>query len=94
MKIILKVLIWPVTLVLRLFCLLGTLLYTAAAYVVSPLLLFMLGCGIFCAVKGEWTQVAIFAVAEAILLLMIFGVAWMVANADELRNWLCRFLAT
>ena len=48
MRMILKVFVWPVILLLGVLCLLGTIAYKVAAYVISPFLLLGLGCCIYC----------------------------------------------
>lgn len=94
MKMILKILVWPVALLLRMFCILGVLLYNAAAYVISPLLLLSLGCCIYCAVQARWTELAIFAVTMLGLFLILFVMIWLVENAESLREWMGDFLAS
>lgn len=94
MKIILKVFVWPFALLLRMFCVLGTLVYKAAAYVISPFLLLGLGCCVYCAIQGRWTEFAIFAVTELGLFLVVFGMIWLVSNAEDLHKWLRDLLAS
>ena len=94
MKMILKILVWPVALLLRMFCVLGTLLYKAAAYVISPLLLLGLGCCIYCAVQACWVELAIFAVIVLGLFLILFVMIWLVTNAEDLHKWIRDFLTT
>lgn len=94
MKMILKILVWPVALLLRMFCVLGTLLYKAAAYVISPLLLLGLGCCIYCAVQARWTELAIFAVTVLGLFVILFLMIWLVTNAEDLHKWMRDFLTS
>lgn len=94
MNMILKIFVWLVALLLQMFCVLGTLLYKAAAYVISPLLLLGLGCCIYCAVQARWTELAIFAVTVLGLFLILFIMIWLVANAEDLHKWMRDFLVS
>lgn len=94
MQIILKIFVWPVALLLGMLCFLGTIVYKAAAYVVSPLLLLGLGCCIYCAVQARWTELAIFAVIELGILLALFVMIGLVIHAENLRDWMCSLLSS
>ena len=94
MKMILKFFVWPMALLLRMLCFLGTIAYKAAAYVISPLLLLGLGCCIYCAVQARWTELAIFAVTVLGLFVILFLMIWLVTNAEDLHKWMRDFLAS
>ena len=94
MQIILKIFVWPVALLLGMLCFLGTIVYKAAAYVVSPLLLLGLGCCIYCAVQARWTELSIFAVIELGILLALFVMIGLVIHAENLRDWMRSLLSS
>ena len=94
MRTILKLLVWPMALLLGMLYFLGTIAYEAAAYVISPLLLLGLGCCIYCAVQARWTELAIFAVTVLGLFLILFLMIWLVTNAEDLHKWMRDFLAS
>ena len=94
MRMILKAFVWPVILLLGVLCFLGTIAYKVAAYVISPLLLLGLGCCIYCAVQGRWTELAIFAVVELGILLALFVMVGLVIHAENLRDWMRGLLSS
>lgn len=94
MRMILKLLVWPMVLLLGMLCFLGTIAYKAAAYVISPLLLLGLGCCIYCAVQARWTELAIFAVTVLGLFVILFLMIWLVTNAEDLHKWMRDFLTS
>lgn len=94
MRIILKVFVWPVILLLGVLCLLGTIAYKVAAYVISPFLLLGLGCCIYCLVQARWMDLAIFAVVELGILLALFVMIGLVIHAENLRDWMRSLLSS
>lgn len=94
MNMILKIFVWLVALLLQMFCVLGTLLYKAAAYVISPFLLLGLGCCIYCLVQARWMDLAIFAVIELGILLALFVMIGLVIHAENLRDWMRSLLSS
>ncbi len=76
MKVVLKIMALPMIGILRFVNLVITILTHVSAYVLSPLILFVLGCGIYCIFQAKWMDVAILSVIEVLILAAMFGAAW------------------
>ena len=72
MKMILKVLALPVLLILKLMWVIVNLFSHLSSYVAAPLMLVILGCGIFCITQTKWTELAILAVMELTVFMALF----------------------
>ena len=67
-----KLLALPIILILMVAALLVKLVTNLSAYVMGPLMLFILGCGIYSAVQQMWTSVAILVVLEILCVAAMF----------------------
>ena len=67
-----KLLALPIILILMAAALLIKLVTNLSAYVMGPLMLFILGCGIYSAVQQMWTSVAILVVLEILCVAAMF----------------------
>ena len=67
-----KLLALPIILILMAAVLLIKLVTNLSAYVMGPLMLFILGCGIYSAVQQMWTSVAILVVLEILCVAAMF----------------------
>lgn len=67
-----KLLALPIILILMAAALLVKLVTNLSAYVMGPLMLFILGCGIYSAVQQMWTSVAILVVLEILCVVAMF----------------------
>lgn len=92
LRFLLKLLLLPIILVLKLFCLLVTAVTNLSAYVLGPLSLLILGCGIYCMVKTRWMDVALLAGMEAVIFGAVFAAGWITCMAEELCGHLSGFL--
>lgn len=92
LKMILKLAALPLILLLHIAMLLAKVAGYVGSYVLSPVMLFILGCGIYCLVKTRWTDVAILFGMEAIIGLLMFGGLWIYCNAMDLCESLTAFL--
>ena len=91
-KILAKAAVLPLILILKVLCVLAMLLTHVSTYVVSPLILFILGCGIYCVVKTRWTDAAILFVMETVVIGCLFGAMWVTDMAEDFSNSLIRFI--
>ena len=57
LKLVLKILLLPVAFLLRFLCFIWNLLMQLSLWVLSPVMLFVLGCGIYSVVRASWTDV-------------------------------------
>ena len=92
LKMILKLAALPVILILRIAMLLTKIVGYVGSYIMSPVMLLILGCGIYCLVKTRWTDVAILFGMEAVIGLLMFGGLWIYCNAMDLCESLTAFL--
>lgn len=92
MKIILKVLAFPMLIILKVICILGNLLTNISSYAMGLLLLVIAGCVIFCIVKAMWTSLAILAGIGLTAFLAIFLFVWIVVKVESLRDALGEFV--
>ncbi len=92
MKVVLKILALPVIGVLRLANWMITVLTHVSAYVLSPLILFVLGCGIYCIFQAKWMDVAILSVIEVLIFAAMFGAAWIGFLVEDLCESLSTFV--
>ena len=64
LKLMLKILLLPVAFLLRFLCFIWNLLMQLSLWVLSPIMLFVLGCGIYSVVRASWTDVFLLTLIE------------------------------
>ena len=84
MRIILKVLLFPVVFILRFVWFIASILVQLSMWVVSPVILFVLGCGIYCVVKARWSDVFLLTLIEMGLFALTFGAGMIVELVENL----------
>ncbi|MDO4523530.1 MAG: hypothetical protein Q4B57_10375 [Eubacteriales bacterium] len=84
MRVVLKIMALPVIGILRFVNWMITVLTHVSAYVLSPLILFVLGCGIYCIFQAKWMDVAILSAIEVMILAVMFGAAWIGFLVEDL----------
>lgn len=89
---LLKLAVLPVILILRIAMLLTKIVGYIGSYIMSLVMLFILGCGIYCLIKTRWTDVAILFGMEATIGLLMFSGLWIYCNAMDLCDSLTDFL--
>lgn len=83
-KMILKILLFPVVFILRFVWFIASLLVQLSMWVISPVILFVLGCGIYCVVKARWSDVFLLTLIEMGLFALTFGAGMIVDLAESL----------
>ena len=83
-KMILKILLFPVVFILRFVWFIASLLVQLSMWVISPVILFVLGCGIYCVVKARWSDVFLLTLIEIGLFALTFGAGMIVDLAESL----------
>ena len=63
-----------------------------SSYIVGPLMLFILGFGIYSAVQQRWTSVAILAVSEVLCVAVMFFAFSVVSALEGMRDFLVSFV--
>ena len=83
-KIILKILLFPLVFILRFVWFIASLLMQISMWVLSPIILFVLGCGIYCVVKARWSDVFLLTLIEMGLFALTFGAGMIVELVENL----------
>lgn len=92
MRILLKVVALPVLLVMKIFCWIGNLLTNLSSYAIGLLLLVIAGCGIYCVVQRQWTNLAILVCMGLCVFLILFAVVALVFKVESWSNRLQKFI--
>ena len=85
LKLVLKILLLPVAFLLRFLCFIWNLLMQLSLWVLSPVMLFVLGCGIYSVVRASWTDVFLLTLIE----MGLFAAAVGASGIMELMERLC-----
>ena len=85
LKLMLKILLLPVAFLLRFLCFIWNLLMQLSLWVLSPVILFVLGCGIYSVVRASWTDVFLLTLIE----MGLFAAAVGAGGIMELMERLC-----
>ena len=83
LKLVLKILLLPVAFLLRFLCFIWNLLMQLSLWVLSPVMLFVLGCGIYSVVRANWTDVL------TLIEMGLFAAAVGAGGIMELMEQLC-----
>lgn len=92
LKSLMKLAALTVILVLRIAMLLTKIVGYVGSYIMSPVIIFILGCGIYCLVKTRRTDVAIHFGMEAVIGLLMFGGLWIYCNTMDLCDSMAAYL--
>ena len=84
MKMFLKILLFPLVFILRFVWFIASLLMQISMWVLSPIILFVLGCGIYCVVKARWSDVFLLVLIEMGLFALSFGAGMIVELVESL----------
>lgn len=87
-----KLLALPLILILMTAVILVRIVTNLSAYLVGPLMLFLLGCGIYSAVQQRWPSVAILAVSEVVCVVAMFFALSVVSALEGIRDFLVDFV--
>ena len=87
-----KLLVLPLILLLKIVYALAYLVTHVGTYILSPVILFVLGCGIWCAVQGRWTDVGLLAGIEIMIVAVIFAAVWLLDAVQTASSGLVSFL--
>ena len=85
-KMIMKVVLFPLTAVLWVVDVLANLLLTLGSYVLGPLMFFILCCGIYTVVKQLWDQTLLLTLMEGFCALVFFGVGWFIILLENVKE--------
>ena len=88
----LKVLALPFIFIFALAAVLVKAVNNLSSYVMGPLILFILGCGIYSAIQQMWRSVAILAVLEVFCLAVMFCAVVIESTLDGMKESLLSFI--
>ena len=91
-KIPFKILALPVIMLIWLVCFFAKIATHISCYVIGPFMLFVGIILIMMVTKSRWTDVAICGSIEALSLIALFGVAWVIAGFEDLNAMLITFV--
>ena len=91
-RVIFKILALPLMLFLAIVRVLFNLCANLSCYVLGPLMLFILGCGIYTIVKQLWSQTFLLALMEAGCLLFLFGAGYVIVLLEDWGRSLGEFI--
>ena len=86
LKLVLKILLLPVAFLLRFLCFIGNLLMQLSLWVLSPIMLFVLGCGIYSVVRASWTDVFLLTLIEMGLFAAAVGAGGIMELMEQLLS--------
>ena len=92
LKTILKLPALVLVILLRTAMLLAKIAACVGSYILSPIMLFILGCGIYCLVKTRWTDVMLLFGMEAVIGFLLFGGLWIYATVGDICYSIASFL--
>lgn len=85
-KMIMKVVLFPLIAVLWVVDVLANLLLTLGSYVLGPLMFFILCCGIYTVVKQLWDQTLLLTPMEGFCALVFFGAGWFIILLENVKE--------
>ena len=85
-KMIMKVVLFPLIAVLWAVDVLANLLLTLGSYVLGPLMFFILCCGIYTVVKQLWDQTLLLTLMEGFCALVFFGAGWFIILLENVKE--------
>ena len=86
LKLVLKILLLPVAFLLRFLCFIWNLLMQLSLWVLSPVMLFVLGCGIYSVVRASWTDVFLLTLIEMGLFAAAVGAGGIMEQLERLHK--------
>ena len=83
-----KLLFLPLMIVCASLSLLAKLFSNLSGYILSPLILFVFGCGVYTVIAQQWNHVVILGIIELFCVSALFGSVLM----ETVFDWLCSIL--
>lgn len=87
-----KLFVLPLILICTTVALLVKLAANLSCYVLGPLMLFLLGCGIYTITKQQWSQTILLALMEVACVAVLFGAVLIETALDSVNSALIGFL--
>lgn len=87
-----KLLFLPLMIVCASLSLMAKLCSNLSGYILSPLILFVFGCGVYTVISQQWNQVLLLGIIELLFILALFGSVLMETVFDWFYSILKGFL--
>jgi len=84
LKLIIRVVCFPLVVLCTLIKWLAIVFLTCGAHVLSPLMFFILACGIYTVCKQQWSQTMVLGILEAGCLVLLIGAGWIAGLAESI----------
>ncbi len=91
-RFLLKIVAFPLMLLVIMVHVLLNVLVNLSCYVIGPLMLFILGCGIYTVVKHLWSQTFLLALMEAACFFILFGASFVIFTLECWSERLADFI--
>ena len=92
LKIAVKILVFPVMFLMMFAHWIVGMLVNISGYVLSPVALFVLACGIYSVIKASWLNVALLTGIELMLFVLMFGATWIETLMEDICDNLIGFM--
>ncbi len=92
LKLMVKIVVFPIMFLLMFVHWIAGMLVNISGYILSPVILFVLGCGIYSVVKASWLNVALLTGIELMLFALVFGANWIVMMVEDICDGLMGFM--
>lgn len=83
LKLMLKIMCFPVILVCLFLKWTAIAAMVCGAYVLSPVMLFLLACAVYTIFKQTWSQTLLLGILELCCVAILVGATWIAALADS-----------
>ena len=77
---------------LKTICFIADIFHKVSAYIMSPVLLFVLGCCIYSLVNSQWLDVALLIGIELFFIVAMFASMWLTIQIDCFCNKITKFI--
>ncbi len=92
LKLIVKIVVFPIMFLLMFIHWIAGMLVNISGYILSPVALFVLGCGIYSVVKASWLNVALLTGIELAIFALMFGSNLIVVMMEDICDGLMGFM--
>lgn len=92
MRLLMKLFTLPVLLLMKVLCLLGTIVTNLLGYVITLYLFVVVGCGIYCICTANWHSLAILVVMALARFALLVACVWFVVKAEGIWDSLGEFI--
>ena len=92
LRILLKIAALPLIIFIAVVRFIFNALTNLSCYVIGPLMLLILGCGIYTVVKQLWSQTFLLVLMEGACLLLLFGASFVLVTLENWQEGLGDFL--